>query len=180
MVLIRKTILSIVLVLLVVSMLSPFWTGVASAQTKGDYTIYLPLVSKNYLEWLEILNQYRRAEGLNPVVSNNNMSYELSLHIKYLLACPQQKDDKVYGMHGENVCSTIKEATPEGASAARQSNLLWSTDLKITQKHAIDVWMDSADHRVHMLNPDLVESGFSLICDAKNCFAGLNVLGGIQ
>lgn len=180
MALIRNTILRIVIVLLAISAFLPFLSITAKAQIKGDYKVYLPLVSKNYQEWLEVLNQYRRENGFNPVTASDRMSYGLSLHMKYLLACPQQKDDKVYGMHGENVCSTIKEATPEGASAASQSNLLWSTDLKITQKHAIEVWMASADHRVHMLNPDLVESGFSLMCDAKNCFAGLNVLGGIK
>ncbi len=180
MALIRKTILSIVVVLLVISVLSPFSSSTASAQNNGDYKVYLPLVLKNNQEWLTVLNQYRRDRGLNPVSANSNMSYGLSLHIKYLLACPQQKDDKSYGMHGENVCPSIKEATPEGALAASQSNLLWTTDLKYTEKQAIDLWWNSANHQAHMLNPKLVESGFFLACDNKYCFAGLNVLGGIK
>lgn len=175
----RKIINSVLISSVLLSFVVVGWRSNVLAQSP-DHTVYLPLVSKNYQEWLDIFNQYRKAAGLNPAVANDSMNYGLGLHIKYLLACPQQKDDKVYGMHGENVCSNIKEATIEGKNAGSQSNMVWSNSPTYTAKQAIDLWMASADHREHMLNPDLVESGFSLVCDGINCFAGLNVLGGIK
>lgn len=156
------------------------WRSTVLAQSPDNHTVYLPLVSKNYQEWLDIFNQYRKAAGLNPVAANDSMNYGLSLHNRYLLACPLQKDDENEGMHGENVCSSIKEATVAGEIAGGQSNMLWSTDLKYTQKQAIDLWMRTERHRYHMLNPYLVESGFNLSCGSIYCFAGLNIYGGIK
>lgn len=75
------------------------WRNTVLAQSPDNHTVYLPLVSKNYQEWLDIFNQYRKAAGLNPVVANDSMNYGLSLHNRYLLACPQQKDDAVSYTH---------------------------------------------------------------------------------
>jgi len=38
------------------------------------------------------------------------------------------------------------------------------------------LWMATPNHRYNMLNPYLLESGFSHTCELNNCFSGLNVL----
>lgn len=142
-----------------------------------DYTVYLPLVSKNYQEWLDIFNQYRKVAGLNPVVANDSMNDGLGLHTNYMLLNPTQDDwhTEYEGKPGY---------TAEGKLAASQSNMLWSNDPKYTDKQAIDLWMKTERHRYHMLNPYLVQTGFSLDCEVNsnepNCFAGLNIYGGID
>ena len=177
----RKVIFSIFLLSLVLSLAIPFGNGAVSAQTtKGEHTVYLPLVSKNYQEWLDLFNQYRRAAGLNPVVSNDSMNYGLKLHVDYLIRCPQQKDSGDDGLHREDVCDGW---TQIGRDAGSQSNMLWATSPNYTVKQSIDLWMRTDRHRYHMLNPSLVESCFSLDCKTydgtTNCFAGVNVLRGL-
>ncbi len=158
------------------------WRNTVLAQSPDNHTVYLPLVSKNYQEWLDIFNQYRKAAGLNPVVANDSMNYGLNLHTKYMLLNPDQDNwhTEIEGKPGY---------TPEGKLAASNSNMLWSTDLKYTQKQAIDLWMEYFDqnriekimsHRYHMLHPKLSQSGFSLKCDQTNCFAGLNIFGSLN
>ena len=166
----------IIFIFLITSLLLSFnvkpLDGLVSAQTNG-HTVYLPLVSKNYQEWLDLFNQYRSAAGLNPVASNDSMNYGLSLHTKYMLLNPDQSNwhTEIYGKPGY---------TPEGELAASESNMLWSNSPSYTVKQSIDLWMATEKHRYHMLNPDLMTSGFSLACDGINCFAGLNVLGGLK
>jgi hypothetical protein len=158
---------------MLLSFLAVGWKSTVIAQSPDNHTVYLPLVSKNYQEWLDIFNQYRKAAGLNPVVANDSMNYGLSLHTKYMLLNPNQDD-----WHTEY--SDKPGYTAEGKLAASQSNMLWTNDLKYTDKKAIDLWMKTERHRYHMLNPYLKQSGFSLSCDGKNCFAGLNIYGGIE
>ncbi len=177
----RKIINSVLISSVLLSFVVVGWRSNVLAQSP-DHTVYLPLVSKNYQEWLDIFNQYRKAAGLNPVVANDSMNYGLGLHTNYMLLNPTQDDwhTEIEGKPGY---------TAEGKLAASQSNMLWTTDLKYTNKQAIDLWMEYFDlnriekimnHRYHMLHPKLSQSGFSLKCDQTNCFAGLNIFGGLN
>lgn len=168
----RKIIYTILVLSLLLSIITTASSRTVLAQ-QSQYVVYLPLVSKNNLEWLNVFNQYRKAAGLNPVVANDSMTYGLSLHVKYMLLNPDQDDwhTEYPGRPGY---------TSAGELAANQSNMLWTNNLKYTEKQSIDLWMGSPGHRALMLNPDLVESGFYLECNAIHCFAGLNVLGGIN
>jgi hypothetical protein len=145
---------------------------VIAQEPDKPHTVYLPVVSKNYEEWLDLFNQYRVAAGLNPVTSNADYNYGLRLHTTYMLLNP------LSDMHVED--PNKPGYTLLGAEAGRQSNmisLLGATYL--TTKQSIDLWMATPKHRYNMLHPDITESGFSLSCDSTNCFSGLNVLGSL-
>lgn len=170
----------IVLFLLFASI--PNHTNPVNAQQPTDNTVFLPLVYQNSAgtcpegpdQWLCLFNYYRENAGLNPVISNADYNYGLSLHINYMLLNPLQAD-----MHKEYPNSP--GYTPEGADAGGQSNmikLIGGTNL--TVKDSIDLWMFTEKHRYHMLHPDLMQSGFNLNCDRSNCFSGLNILQGLS
>ena len=169
----RKIIYSILALSLLLSIITTASSRTVLAQAPAKHTVYLPLVSKNYQEWLDIFNQYRNSVGLNPVVANDSMNYGLSLHTKYLLLNPTQTN-----WHTEY--SDKPGYTEAGKLAASQSNMLWSNSPSYTEKQSIDLWMATERHRYHMLNPYLAQSGFSLACDGINCFAGLNIYGAIN
>jgi len=168
----------IIFIILVTSLLLSFnvkpLSGFVSAQSNsGNHTVYLPLVSKNYQEWLDLFNQYRAIAGLAPVTANDSFSQGLDLHTKYMLLNPTQTN-----WHTEY--PDKPGYTDAGKLAASQSNMLWSNSPSYTVKQAIDLWMATERHRYHMLNPYLAQSGFSLACDGINCFAGLNIYGAIN
>lgn len=172
-----RKIYRILISILLISFIAPFFKGSVEAGTSYNHTVYLPLVSKNYQEWLDLFNQYRRLAGLNSVAENQIFNDGLDKHIYYMLLNPDQDDwhTEYEGKPGY---------TYEGKTAASQSNMLWSNDPKYTEKQSIDLWMRTERHRYHMLNPYLAQSGFSLNCDVNsnetNCFAGLNIFGGID
>ncbi len=169
----------IILLLLITSL--PAQTSQVAAQQPTGNTVFLPLVFQNSPgicpedpdQWLCLLNYYRVIAGLNPVISNANYHYGLSLHMKYMLLNPSSD------MHIED--PNNPGYTPEGADAGGQSNmikLIGGTNLSV--KDSIDLWMFTEKHRYHMLHPDLLQSGFNLNCDNLNCFSGLNILQGLS
>jgi hypothetical protein len=153
---------------------------VIAQEPDNPQTVYLPLVVKNSMstcadgpdQWLCLFNQYRITSGLNPVTSNSSYNYGLGLHIQYMLLNPfsnvHEEDPKNPGY------------TSEGSEAGKQSNMATLIGGSLSVKGSIDLWMGTERHRYHMLNPDLVQSGFSLAYDGTNSFAGINILQGLQ
>ena len=153
---------------------------IAQEPDKSQF-VYLPLVSKNSLtscsegsdQWLCLLNFYRATTGVNPVVQNNTYNSTMAFHTNYMLLNPTQDN-----MHTEYV--EKPGYTVAGKEAAGQSNMIKLIgDTYLTTKQSIDLWMATPNHRYNMLHPDLTQSGFSLQCDTKNCFSGLNILGSL-
>jgi hypothetical protein len=129
--------------------------------------------AKAYYEWLGLFNQYRVTAGLDPVIQNSTYSSSIALHTNYMLLNPTQSN-----LYTEYVGNP--GYTDEGKIAAGQSNMIKLIGgTYLTQKLSIDLWMASPSHRYNMLHPDLSQSGFSLQCDSKNCFSGLNILGSL-
>jgi len=73
--------------------------------------------------------------------------------------------------------------TPEGQTAARQSNLAGSYDVNATDWWAIDAWMQAPFHAVGILDPRLVQVGYGSYREADGNLqmaAALNVIAGIS
>lgn len=124
--------------------------------------------------WLERLNNYRRAAGLPPVVEEAALTAGLNQHIHYMLL----------NLSPETMWNGETPDHPgyslEGQQAAAESNLFAGNAGNATPAKAIDQWMKSVTHRYGMLNPGLVFTGFAFDCDERLCAAGLNVLQGLS
>jgi len=182
----QKSILQIMMRVLIifvffVSILPINKPDVIAQEPDKSQVVYLPLVFKNSLtscpevpeEWLCLMNYYRSIVGVIPVTQNNTYNSSISLHTNYMLLNPTQEN-----MHTEFVGNP--GYTDAGKAAASQSNMIKLIGgTYLTQKQSIDLWMATPNHRYNMLHPDLSQSGFSKICDNKNCFSGLNILGSI-
>ncbi len=168
------------IILLVLAALIPGQNRAVQADPP-DFQVFLPLVMKSDPvicpdgadQWLCLLNYYRQIAGLNPVSPNSNYTSDLSKHITYMLHNPNQED-----MHTEYQDKPYYSEA--GKTAANQSNMMRLIGATyLTTRQSIDIWMQTPNHRYHMLHPDLSQSGFKLGCDTTNCFSGLNVLGSL-
>ena len=124
--------------------------------------------------WLDHLNCYRAAARLSPVTENAAWSAADRKHAIYTV-----KNNAL--RHSEDPDNSWY--TPEGQTAARQSNLFHSSNSEDTDGRAIDAWMQSPFHAVGLLDPRLVQVGFGSYREARGTIqmgAALNVIAGIS
>jgi uncharacterized protein YkwD len=123
-------------------------------------------------DWLDHLNRYRAGAGLPPVTENVAWSDGDYKHAVYIV----KNDELRHSEDPDNACYT-----PEGLSAARQSNLAKSYETSDSGRWAIDTWMQSPFHAVGVLDPQLAQVGYGSYGEANDqprMGAALNVISG--
>jgi len=124
--------------------------------------------------WLNHLNAYRVGASLPPVTENTALSDGARKHAVYMV-----KNDEL--RHGENFFNAWY--TPEGLTAARQSNLFLGSGMEQSDLRILDTWMQSPFHAIGMLDPRLAQVGFGSFREARGHLATgatLNVIAGIR
>ena len=124
--------------------------------------------------WLDHLNYYRAVACLPPVTENPVWSRGDRNHAIYIV-----RNDAL--QHSENPYNTYY--TPEGQTAAQQSNLFNSDDLHDTDWWVLDTWMQSPFHAVGVLDPRLVQVGYGSYRKEHGDLqtaAALNVIAGLD
>jgi hypothetical protein len=133
----------------------------ATAATETPRTgapIVLPSALGANATWLETLNSYRAASGLDPVIDEPAWSDGIAKHLRYLAETPRQyRGGPFASEHTENPASPL--FTPEGAAAGLASNLGYGW----TERDAIENFLTAPFHAIGMLRPGLRRSAFGAL-----------------
>jgi len=124
--------------------------------------------------WLAYLNSYRAIACLSAVTENTAWSDGDRKHATCIVKNGVLR-------HRENPGSACY--SPEGHTAARQSNLFNSSGRLQTDGTAIDTWMQSPFHAVGVLDPRLEQVGYGSYQEKNGNLemgAALNVLAGLN
>jgi len=122
--------------------------------------------------WLATVNLYRGLAGLAGVTENSDWSAGDLAHAHYMV------ETDTIG-HSEDPGSPFY--TPEGDTAARNSNVAGTSDLNASEGWAVDSWMSGPFHAIGILDPALVVSGFGIFHGAGTSIqtaAALDVIRG--
>ena len=123
---------------------------------------------------MDHLNFYRAIAHLSPVTEKAAWSDADRKHAIYIV-----KNDAL--RHSENPDNSYY--TPEGQTAAQQSNLFASFNSNDPDSRAVDTWMLSPFHAVGLLDPRLVQVGYGSYREERGNLqmgAALNVIAGIS
>lgn len=107
--------------------------------------------------WLDRLNTWRASTGLPALTENTTWSQGDYNHAVYMV-----KNNLV--THYETVGTPYY--TPEGDTAARNSNIQVSSTTGTTDSDAIDWWMGAPFHAMGMMDPRLTTTGFGSYRDS--------------
>ena len=128
------------------------------AKVENHLPIHLPVIRRGDEPtpvpgpgWLAYINQFRIASDLKPLTSNQDWSEGARLHSRYMVL-------NDYVGHYEN--PENQWYTPEGAAAAKSSNVFVTGWLDSPDENAINFWMIAPFHAVSILDPQLKETGF--------------------
>ncbi|MFH0799433.1 MAG: CAP domain-containing protein [Pseudomonadota bacterium] len=111
---------------------------------------------------LELVNQYRRQAGLEPVALNPELSKGCMEHAEYMRL--NYGTAAMQGLNAHKQDPSLPGATPEGAECGRNADLsLGHPDLET----AVHKWMATLYHRRPILKPSLrqIGVGYSLLKD---------------
>ena len=144
--------------------------------------VYLPMIARpcptatfptsGY--WLEYVNFYRATACLRPVTENPEWSDGDYKHAIYMV-----KNDIL--SHDED--SSNPWYTPEGRTAAQQSNVAANSNRNATDRWAIETWMQGPFHALGIIDPRLVESGYGSFRESGGTYqmaAALNIIAGMD
>lgn len=120
--------------------------------------------------WLTLLNEYRTANGLKPVVNDPALSAADKKHAQYLVKNHVGFTAGI-GMHDED--HNNQWYTAQGYWAGHSGNVMLATR-KISQSETIQDWIGAPFHGLAMLAPDLRTSGFGSFCEGGLCAAVLS------
>ena len=147
----------------------------ASGADTGPYTVFLPYVASVLPtggSWLEYVNFYRDTACLPHVAEDPAMSDGDQKHARYIV-----KNDIL--QHDEDPANPWY--TPEGRTAAQQSNLAASTSASASDEWAFDTWMQAPFHAVGLLDPKLERVGYGSYHESDGGLqtgVGVNVIAG--
>jgi hypothetical protein len=122
--------------------------------------------------WLDYVNNYRRSAGLPVLTENATWSDGDRKHAIYTV-----KNDTLG--HTEN--PSLPFYTPEGHTAAQNSNVMAGSSTGYTDESAIDLWMNGPFHAVGIIDPRLAVTGFGSYRESGGSYgmaAALDVLRG--
>jgi hypothetical protein len=125
-------------------------------------------------EWLARVNAYRALANLPPVSENPAWSAGAYEHSRYVV-----KNNEI--AHNQDPAKPY--ATPAGAEAGRNSNVMAHSSLNTSDSAAIDSWMQAPFHALGMIDPRLARSGFGSYREADGGFqmaATLDIVRGID
>ena len=109
--------------------------------------------------WLDRLNAWRLSTGVSTLTENSTWSAGDYNHAIYMV-----KNDLV--THYETV--GVPYYTPEGDTAARNSNIQVSSTTSTSDTQAIDWWMQAPFHALGMMDPRLTTTGFGSYREVKS------------
>jgi len=115
--------------------------------------------------------------GLAPVTADPKLSHGDFLHSRYLaINYAPQLPRLSLGAEAHTEDSARPGFTPEGAAAARSSDIDWTWDphSRPESSWAIHNWMQVPFHRMQIINPYLHRVGYGTDCQEAVCFAALN------
>ena len=121
--------------------------------------------------WLAYVNYYRATAELPRIEENPTWSYGDWLHARYIVK---------NGVGGHTEDPNLPWYTAEGLAAGQSSNYVWSTG-DMSDEATIDFWMQAPFHAVGILDPHLVQTGYSLYREPGAAFqvaAALDVIRG--
>jgi Cysteine-rich secretory protein family len=110
------------------------------------------------LAWLERVNYFRTIAAVDPIAANASMSEADAKHARYMVKNYTAGQSHGIEMHSESQHNQWYSA--EGYTAARTSDVIPPGGLELTDKQAIDLWIQGPFHRLPILNPNLKEAGF--------------------
>lgn len=106
-------------------------------------------------EWLAVLNEYRVASGLDPVVEEPDWTPGVVAHLDYLSKTPSVYRSGAYASdHTQNPASP--RYTPSGAEAAASMSLAYGAD----DREVIERLLTAPFHAIGLLRPGLRRSAF--------------------
>lgn len=144
----------------------------ARAVTTGvDASLVSLATSDGGPQWLQVINEYRRASGLRPVYDEPLWDAALAAHLRYLRLTPAKYFTGPYrSLHTENPASPYYSS--QGAQAADSSDLYPGISSPMA---AIDGWLEAPFHAIGMLRPGLQRVAFGY----QSGEAGLDVISGL-
>lgn len=122
--------------------------------------------------WLDTVNSYRTASGLDPVRDEPAWSNGIRSHLVYLANTPRSYFTGVYqSAHTENPASPWY--TADGDAAGRSSNLGGGSG----ERNAVEGWMTAPFHGIGVLRRNLGRAAFGQLPSGS---AGLDVIRGLD
>jgi hypothetical protein len=177
----RKCLGRLLVLVLLGSLIGPIPLPADSLENpSGPHIVHLPLLTNGFqstppptLSWLSHVNFYRSAAGLPPVSEKAEWSAGDRNHAIYMV-----RNDVIE--HDEDPGNPWY--TPEGRTAAQNSNLIVSFDVQATDEWAIDGFMQAPFHALGIIDPRLLQVGYGSYREAEGQFqmaAGLDVIRGM-
>ena len=151
---------------------TPAVTPIPSATPTATATP-LPVTPPAAGDWRTYVNYYRAVAHLPGLSEEPAWSDGAWKHARYMV-----KNDVI----GHTEDPGNPWYSPEGATAAANSNVMVSSDINATDRQAIDLWMQGPFHGVGIIDPALLQTGFGSYREAGGIFAmgaALNVLCGL-
>ena len=158
------------------------WRGVFAAAVAAALLASLASGTSGHLKlqtspvasstWLDRFNAWRSSTGVSSLTENTTWSAGDYDHALYMV-----KDDLV--THYETPGTAWY--TPEGDTAAQNSNIFVSSTTSTTDTQAIDWWMGAPFHQLGMMDPRLSATGFGSYRQVKSGWqmaAAVDVLRG--
>jgi hypothetical protein len=120
--------------------------------------------------WLETLNSYRAASGLDPVFNEPTWAPGIANHLRYLTETPPSYRVGVFANeHTENPASPYFTASGEAASRTSSLGYGW------TERAAIETFLTAPFHAIGLLRPGLRRSAFA----AREINVGIDTIRGL-
>jgi uncharacterized protein YkwD len=119
------------------------------------------LSASSSMTWLERINFYRGALGLDPIRNNPDLSAAAAAHARYLLLNFGEDLRSAKPMSGDAYEEKPgnRGYSASGAAAARNLQLAWGCSSYDIGKQ-IDRWIEGPFHRLAAFDPDLTEAGY--------------------
>ena len=158
----RRTFGTVLLVLLFLFEGTPSFAG----------NVQLP---STYASWIDTVNFYRQASGLNPISENKQLSTDVQKQLTYLtMSDPKYFTGQYVNRHLENPASPYYSVVPANNGQELSSTL---TD---GQSQSVDLWMASPFHAIGFMRQKLASAGWALAYDPTSGFydSGVDLLEG--
>jgi uncharacterized protein YkwD len=145
-----------------VANVAPTAKPVAASTRKLPVSAPTPnLSASSSMTWLERINFYRAALGLDPIRNNPDLSAAAAAHARYLLLNFGEDLRSAKPMSGDAYEEKPgnRGYSASGAAAARNLQLAWGCSSYETEQQ-IDRWIEGPFHRFAVFDPDLTEAGY--------------------
>jgi len=122
---------------------------------------------------LAVLNEARKACGLEPVRLSTALSSGCQKHSRYLVV--NKGSPLIEGLKAHEEVKELKEYSEEGARAAKNSVVHY-----VPPSRAITDWLATFYHRIPLLQPNLKEVGIGYFQQGKDLACGIDCITGVS